>query len=265
MDYRQRIEFLKNRTFAIFNVNNERLIHVPSNSSLFIQEMTGRMPIIVNNKESLPLISLTTTDNIVTTSNSSITAVAQVFTALESLLVYNASISVPPTKSARIAYLWFFTVASAYSWVTSIQAVNGTKDSWNWNIKNLVDSDIDVFIWITHILVGIMSNFVPSYDTSTLLQNERMNYGWTEVQQASEWSRVSTTGDYTAWLSAWNIWYASRGTDGNVAASVPPSDSVLPNGSTRLNVSVSQDINSYTNPRKWTPLVINGVVKNFLT
>ena len=265
MDYRQRIEFLKNRTLAEFNTNNQRPIHIPNDSSLFIQENNGRMPIIVDNTVMLPLVPLITTETVVTTSTTPITTVAQVFTALESLLVYNASISVPPTKSARIAYLWFFTVASAYSWVTSTQAVNGTKDSWNWDSKNVVDSDNDVFIWMTHTLVGIMSNFIPSYDTSTLLQNERVNYGWTDAQQASEWSRVSTTGNYTAWLSAWNTWYTSRGNDGNVAASVPPSDSVLPNGSTRLNVSVSQDINAYANPRKWTPLVINGAVKNFLT
>jgi len=264
MDYSQRIEFLKNRTLGNFNRNNQRPIHRSTDSSQFIQEINGRMGIILHKTVLFPFIDLTDTSTVVSAPNPCITTVAQVFTALQSLMVYNASISVPPTKSARIAYMWFFTVASAYSWVTSAQSVTGTKDAWNWDIKNVIDSN-DVFIWMTHILVGIMSNFVPSYDTSSLLHNERMNYSWTDAQQTSEWARVSAIGDYTAWLSAWNTWYTSRVNDGNVAASVPPSDSVLPNGSTRLNVSVSQDISAYAEPRKWTPLVINGVVRNFLT
>ena len=263
MDYSQRIQVLKNRTLSEFDRTNERPIHIPSDSSLFIQQMTGRMPIIVHKTVSFPLIPLTDTA-IVTTPNPCITTVAQVFTALQSLMVYNASISLPPTKSARNAYMWFFTVASAYSWVTATASVSGTKDSWNWDTKYVIDSN-DVFIWMTHILVGIMSNFVPSYDTNPLLHNERMNYSWTDAQQTSEWSRVSASGNYAAWLSAWNTWYTSRVNDGSVAAAVAPSDSGLPNGSTRLNVSVSQNISAYANPRQWTPLVINGVVKNFLT
>jgi hypothetical protein len=266
MDYRQRIETMKNRVLGEFNNNNQRLIHIPAASSQFTQEMTGRMSIIVANKVALPFIPVPEPPVVITTTPNPYTSiVAQVFTALESLLVYNASISLPPTKSARIAYLWFFTVASAYSWVTTTAAVTGTKDSWNWDTKNVLASDSDVFIWMTHTLAGVMSNFVPSYDTSALFYNERMNYDWTVAQQTDEWTRVSAAGNYTAWLSAWNTWYASRGSDGNVAAAVAPSDSVLPNGSTRLNVSVSQDISTYTNPRKWTPLIVNGVVKNFLT
>ena len=262
MDYRQRIQCIANRTLAEFDRNNKKLIHIPGDSSLLVQEMIGRMPMIVDKKVAFPFIPLV--DPEPATPNPSISTVGQIFTALQSLLTYNASISLPPTRSARIAYLWFFTVASAYSWATSGQNVTGTKDGWNWDTKNVISSN-DIFIWMTHTLVGTMSNFVPSYDTSTLLYNERMTYDWTPEQQASEWSRVSIRGDYTAWLSAWNTWYASRLADGTVAAAVPPSDSVLPNGSTRLDVSVSQNINAYANPRKWTPLIVDGAVKNFLT
>jgi len=263
MDYRQRIEFLKNRALGEFNNNNTRLIRTATNSGQYIQEMTGRMGIIVNNKVSLPLVPLPEPPAVVEPTPYT-SLVAQVFTALQSLLVYNASISVPPTRSARIAYLWFFSVASAYSWVTAGRSVTGTKDSWNWDTKNVIDSN-DVFIWMTHTLAGTMSTFVPSYDTTTLLYNERLNYGWTVEQQTDQWARVSAAGNYTAWLSAWTAWYTSRGNDGNVAAGATPSDSVLPNGSTRLNVSVSQNISAYASPRKWTPLIVNGAVKNFLT
>ena len=176
MDYSQRIEIARNRTMAEFYKYNGRTIHIPTDNSTYNQQRIGPMPIIVHKEEIFPLISMTPTDTTTTMPNPCITTVAQVFTALESLMVYNASISFPPTKSARVYYLWSFTIASAYSWVTSSQYVTGTKDSWNWDTKYIVDSDNDVFIWMTHVLVSVMSNFVPSYDTSTLLYNERMNW-----------------------------------------------------------------------------------------
>ena len=266
MDYSQRIEIARNRTMAEFYKYNGRTIHIPKDNSTYNQQRIGPMPIIVHKEEIFPLIpiiiTIESTTNIPT---SCITTVAQVFTALEAMLVYNASISLPPTKSARVYYLWSFTVASAYSWVTSSQYVTGTKDSWNWDTKHIVDSDNDVFVWMTHILLGVMSNFVPSFDTSSLLHNETMKFNWTEQQQSDEWTRVSAKGNYSAWLSAWNTWYTNRGNDGNIAASVAPSNSVLPNGSARLDVSVSQDISTYTSPQQWTPLIVNGAVKNFLT
>ena len=261
MDYTRRAQMFSARSMAEFRRQNVDILEKTQDFSSYLEQRNGPMPIIVEYKEVYPLIS--NTDTI--PPNPCITTVAQVFTALESMMVYNASRSFPPTKSAREYYLWSFTVASAYSWVTSPQNISGTKDSWNWDIKNIVDSDNDVFVWMTHILVAVMSNFVPSFDTSTLLHNEQMNFNWTDQQQSDEWARVSAKGNYSAWLSAWNTWYTNRGNDGSIAASVAPSDSVLPNGSTRLNVSVSQDISAYTSPQQWTPLIVNGAVKNFLT
>jgi len=261
MDYTRRAQMFSARSMAEFRRQNADVLEKTQDFSSYLEQRNGPMPIIVEYKEVYPLIS--NTDTI--PPNPCITTVAQVFTALESMMVYNASRSFPPTKSAREYYLWSFTVASAYSWVTSSQHISGTKDSWNWDIKNIVDSDNDVFVWMTHILVAVMSNFVPSYDTSTLLHNEQMNFNWTDQQQTDEWARVSAKGNYSTWLSAWNTWYTNRGNDGSITASLAPSDSVLPNGSTRLNVSVSQDISAYTSPQEWTPLIVNGAVKNFLT
>ena len=261
MDYTRRAQMFSARSMAEFRRQNADVLEKTLDFSAYLEQRNGSMPIIVEYKEKYPLISCTET----IPPNPCITTVAQVFTALESMMVYNAARSFPPTKSAREYYLWSFTVASAYSWVTSPQYITGTKDSWNWNTKNIVDSDNDVFVWMTHILVGVMSNFVPSFDTSTLLHNETMNFNWTEQQQTDQWARVSAKGNYSAWLSAWNTWYTNRGNDGSIAAAVAPSDSVLPNGSTRLNVSVSQNISAYPSPQQWTPLIVNGAVKNFLT
>jgi hypothetical protein len=197
-----------------------------------------------------------------------ITLTAQIFTALEDLLVYNASISLPPTKSARIAYLWFFTVASGYSWVSSTASITGTKDSWNWDTKNLISDDTAIFVWMTQVLVNTMSNFVPSYNTSLLLEQERMNYSWTEQQHQAVIDQVKSQGNFSLWLSTWQTWYTGRQADGNVAAAVAPTNAQLPNGATTLDVTTSQDFTNatnYPNPRKWTPLLVGGVKKNFLT
>lgn len=264
MDYRQMIQNMQNRTMAHFYRTYGNTIRATLDGALYLDQAIGAMPSIVNNKETMPPI-LFPPPIVTITATNEYTIAMQVFSALQSLLLYNASISLPPTKSARVVYLWFFTVASAYSWVTSAQNITGTKDNWNWDMKHVLSSEKDVFIWMTHVLANIMSNFVPSYYADVLLNNERTTYGMTEDEQTSEWQRVSASGNYAHWTSECATWYAYRGNDGNVAAATPPSNAVLPNGSTRLDVSVSQDISSYAEPRKWTPLKINNVDKNFLT
>jgi hypothetical protein len=199
--------------------------------------------------------------------NPCLSLTSQIFTALEDLLVYNASVSLPPTKSARISYLWFFTLAAGYSWVTP-GSITGTKDSWNWDTKNLLSDDTAIFVWMTQVLVNTMSNFVPSYDTSLLLEQERMNYGWTTEQHQNLINQVKSQGNFSLWLSTWQTWYTGRQADGNVTAAVAPTDAQLPNGATTLDVTTSQDFTNatnYPNPRQWTPLLVGGVKKNFLT
>ena len=262
-------ELIRNRFMAEHNRLTTKQLPHPISFSINLQTSLGGRQIIVNGKELMPAVGESPTMTAPPVIPS-ITTVQQIFSALESLLVYIASISLPPTRSARISYLWFFTVASAYSWVTPEQAITGTKDSWNWDTKNVLSNNDDVFVWMTHVLVGVMNSFVPSYNTSELLSNEQIKFGWSSQQQTDEWNRISAAGNYSTWLSNWTTWFSSyRANDGSVAAAVAPSDSVLPNGSTRLNVSVSQDITAYANPRKWTPLT--GIpptptsVKNFLT
>jgi membrane-associated phospholipid phosphatase len=235
---------------------NERYggMRIIKNSSLYFEEIMTEEMAQQNTSNSNPV-------------QPSITLITQIFTALQSLLVYNASISVPPTRSARLAYLWFFTVASGYSWVTPA-SITGTKDSWNWDTKNLITDDIKIFVWMTQVLINTMSNFIPSYNTSPLLEQERANYGWTIQEQESMIDQVKSEGNFTLWLSTWQIWYAGRQADGFVAAAVAPTNAELPNGATVLDVTTSQDftdVAAYPNPRKWTPLLVGGAKKNFLT
>ena len=234
-------------------------------SSDYLNERYGGMRIIEKYKVYVEDIMTATAGS--SMSNPCITLTSQIFTALEDLLVYNASISLPPTKSARISYLWFFTVAAGYYWVTS-GSITGTKDSWNWDTKNLLSDDTSVFVWMTQVLVNTMSNFVPSYNTSLLLEQERMNYNWTAQEHQDKINEVKSQGNFTLWLSTWQTWYAGRQNDGNVAAGTPATDAQLPNGATTLDVTTSQDFTNataYPNPRKWTPLKVGGVKKNFLT
>jgi len=229
-----------------------------------LNNRNGEMRIIENYK--VYLEDILTVTAVPTITNPSTSLLTQIFTALEDLLVYNASISLPPTRSARMSYLWFFTVAAGYSWVTS-GSITGTKDSWNWDTKNLLP-DENVYVWMTQVLVNTMSNFVPSYNTSLLLEQERSTYGWTAQEHQDMINQVKSQGNFTLWLSTWQTWYAGRQADGNVAAGTPATDAQLPNGATTLDVTTSQDFTNataYPNPRKWTPLKVGGAKKNFLT
>ena len=243
-------------------------------STDYLNERYGGMRIINNSSMVFEdimteeLMAQQNTGNSNTPTSPSISSIGQIFTALQSLLVYNASISVPPTRSARLAYLWFFTVASGYSWVSPSTSITGTKDSWNWDTKNLITDDIKIFVWMTQVLVNTMSNFVPSYNTSTLLEQERTNFGWTAEEQQAMIDQVKTEGNFALWLSTWQTWYTGRQADGFVAAATAPTNAELPNGATVLDVTTSQDFTdaaAYPSPRKWTPLLVGGAKKNFLT
>lgn len=270
MDYTRLAQLRANRLIAYNNMYlkaEKGRISKTTTPSENLNHRNGEMRIIENYKVYLEdIITLTEQSSVSSVSNPSITLIAQIFTALEDLLVYNASISLPPTRSARIAYLWFFTVAAGYSWVTS-GSITGTKDGWNWDTKNLLP-DENVFVWMTQVLVNTMSRFVPSYSSSLLLIQEQTKYNWTTQQHQDKIDEVKSQGNFTLWLSTWETWYAGRQNDGNVAAGVAPTDAQLPNGATVLDVTTSQDFTNataYPNPRKWTPLRVGGAKKNFLT
>jgi hypothetical protein len=234
------------------------------NSAQYLNQSNGGMRIINHYKLYIEDIM---SEN-ATMENPCISLITQIFTALDELLVYNASISVPPTRSARIAYLWFFTIASAYSWVSSRASITGTKDSWNWDTKNILSDDTNIFVWMTQILINTMPIFIPSYNTSRLLEQSRGNFFWTAQQHQAVIDQVKLDANFSLWLSRWQTWYAGRQADGNVAAGTAATDAQLPNGATVIDVTTSQDftnVTDYPNPRKWTPLRVDGAKKNFLT
>lgn len=270
MDHTTLTKLRANRLIAFNNMylkKEKGRISKTTSSSQYFNEVNGGMRIIEKSKLYFEDITTATATN--TMNNPCISLIMQIFTALQDLLVYNASISVPPTKSARIAYLWFFTVATGYSWVKSGSiSITGMKDLWNWNTKNLLPDDTSVYVWMTQVLVNTMSNFIPSYNTSILLEQERMNYNWTAQEHQDKINQVKSQGNFTSWLSTWGTWYAGRQNDGNVTASIAPTNAQLPNGATELDVTTTQDFTdtvAYPNPRKWTPLKVGDVKKNFLT
>jgi len=268
MDHTRLHQLRANRVVAYNNIqlNAEKgRVFKTTTSTEYLNRQNGGMRIITGYKV---YVEDTMTESMATMENPCISLITQIFTALDELLIYNASISVPPTRSARIAYLWFFTVASAYSWVSSRTSISGTKDSWNWNTKNVLSDDTSIFVWMTQVLINTMSNFIPSYNTSKLLEQSRANFFWTAQQHQAVIDQVKLDGNFTLWLSTWQTWYTGRQADGTIAASVAATNAQLPNGATTLDVTISQDftnVTNYPNPRKWTPLLVGGVKKNFLT
>ena len=186
------------------------------------------------------------------------TTAQQLFQATDILLTYNASISIPPTRGARIHYLFFASAATAYNWVIAQQAIQGIKDSFDWSTKFPLQSDADQTTFVTEALELILANLIPTYTKGQLTSS---------LTQAQKDRIVSakSLGNFTAWQAAWETWRAYRETDGWVAASQFPDPSTLPNGSLFLEVSQSQAISQYPSPTQWTPLSINGAQKKYLT
>jgi membrane-associated phospholipid phosphatase len=182
----------------------------------------------------------------------------QLLAATDILLAYNASISIPPTRGARIHYIFFASAAMAYNWVSPQQAIQGTKDSWDWTIQYPLTSEGDISTFVTQALDTILAILVPTYTSSQL--NTPLT-----PQQRESIDSVKAAGNFTQWQTAWQTWYQGRQADGWQAASAFPDPSTLPNGSTFLEVSQAQDFTNYTNPLQWTPLSINGAQKKYLT
>jgi hypothetical protein len=177
----------------------------------------------------------------------------RILAALQELFTYNASISLGPTKCARVYYLFFFSVAAAAQWAGLQKSVTGMRDGWNWDTQNAV-SDAELGPWMTQVLNEIMPSFIPGYVPKS--------------DPAADVTAIKAKGQFSDWLAAWNTWWVARGADGNVAASVPPTTAQKPNGATYLEVTTTQDFTdatAYPQPTKWTPLSISGAQKNYLT
>ncbi len=264
MDYRQLIEQRRNQSIFEFYRQTKEKKQTPLTNQDRLNRNIGGMSLFIHGKLVVDPTGAYSTN--ISTSTLPTTQ-GQVLHALDALLAYNASISLGPTLCARAYYLWFFSIATATSWVSSDKRITGTKDLWNWSIHNPLTED-DTFVWLTHMLIEIMPQFVSSYDSAEILQRERARFNWTTDEQDAAWVRVSTLGGFTEWSSAWASWFAARAEDGSVEARVPPTTAEKPNGTTYLEVTRPQDFTdrtAYPQVDKWTPLEINGVKKNYLT
>lgn len=224
-------------------------------------QQKGRLQITPELAEEQPI-------QITTTPNSPFAVQQSLFLALQDLLTQNASISLPPTKSARIQYLFFFSVVSGFSWVTVETNITGIKDNQDWSVKNPLSSEKERLVWLNRVIAVVMPSFVPSWSFANLEAKERELFGWSVEEQATEVERVKTAANFPAWQSAWTAWFSQRNTDGSPAAAVPPTSAQLPNGTTYLEVTETQDFNNGTrqpHSEKWTPLKISGSAKNQLT
>jgi hypothetical protein len=190
-----------------------------------------------------------------------IAAQAQLLAAVDQLIQYHASISQAPTKGARIQYLFLLGAASAYSWVSSQATISGTKDSWNWDTRYPLTDDSSQAIFLTNALVYVLGKIIPSYNSSTLLGR------LSALQQAAQ-GGVLSQAHFSDWSAAYESWWTARASDGSVAAAAFPAPSDLPNGSTYLDVSTTQDFTNataYPNLTQWTPLIVEGAQKKYLT
>jgi membrane-associated phospholipid phosphatase len=239
----------------------------PVTYDILIQKIVGSYPMIFNQNQIGQACCLPTTDSSSLQTSPPYTLDEAVFLALDGLMAYLASENLGPTKGSRIMYLWFHTIVSGYSWANETGAISGTKDNWNWDVHySLSGVTEDIFLWMNGLLVSVMPTFVPGYDTSSLEYRATQALGWDSDRFNDETTRVQTTGNFSAWQTAWTTWYTARQSDGSIAAAAVPNNSVLPNGSQTMETTTTTDNpNTFTAPQKWVPLKINGTKKNYLT
>ncbi len=188
-----------------------------------------------------------------------------ILTVLKSSLQHVAKQKLGPTKTSRYFYLFFFTLASAYRWVSKGSPIRGTKDAWNWNETYPLKTSFDINWFLLHMLQDTVQTFVPSFDVKILQRMESEMFQWNDERRKETAYRILFESKYNLWKSKWTTWYTSRQADGSVEAAIPPSASDLPNGSQVLAVNETVDPTTFSNPESWTPLKINGKTQKYLT
>ena len=183
---------------------------------------------------------------------------------LDSLFAVNAAAGMGPTASARNYYLFLASITQAYEWVTKGGFSDG-KDGWNYGERYILPSDTDVFCWMNHALCQILPSFNVTVDSTQMFAKERAYLQWNVETQALALQRIQLEGKWSLWFSTWEAWFAGRAADGSQEASVAPATSEMPNGSISLDVTTTQNIASYPQPYKWTPLIVGGRQRKYLT
>jgi membrane-associated phospholipid phosphatase len=188
-----------------------------------------------------------------------------VTTVLNSLLQHAATKKLGPTRTSRLFYLWFFTICSAYRWVTTSSPIQSVKDGWDWSEAYPLQSDFEVCVFVHHAMHDIMPTFISGYDTSTLQRIEDEAFGWNVFNKIYGKQHILFEGKYNLWKSKWQTWYASRQSDGSIEAIIPPTAADLPNGSQFLVVNQTINPSTFPHPNSWTPLEFGSTKQKYLT
>lgn len=173
------------------------------------------------------------------------------------LLSYAATSNLGPTRSSRLYYLWFSSVAAAYQRVDDGNHISGTRDGWNWDIRYVVRSEQDRCIWMLLTMEVIMTKLGISYTAPWSALADVYALSTNEALEVAK-SAAFLAGNFMEWQASYTVWFATRAADGSVAAAVAPGDGVLPNGATRLQVDTTVDPAGFPYPKSWTPLKLTA-------
>jgi hypothetical protein len=249
----------RNRALYVFNTDKasyKKEQPKQQTNSVVVHRGSGGMPFVYNGR---------VIDSVCCTTNSCIFSLDElVIQVLLDQLQYTATNNFGPTRSSRLNYIFMFSVAAAYNWVTTI--LSGTKDNWNWDIHYLTNNTMEQYVFVNRAFYAILPTLIPGYDPHMLLVNEQKAMGWTPEEQTNYVNVLTAKTNLAYWISLWQTWYATRQADGFVAAAAQPTTSQLPNGTIKLDVNTTQTISSYPSPSQWTPLFIrNTTTQKYLT
>ena len=173
------------------------------------------------------------------------------------VLSYAATSNLGPTRSSRLYYLWFSSIAAAYQRVDDGHHIGGTHDDWNWDTRYMIRSEQDRCIWMLLVLEVIMTKLGISYTAPWSALADVYAITAAEGLDAAK-SAASLAGNFLEWQASYTAWFAARAADGSVAAAVAPGDDVLPNGAPRLQVDATVDPAGFPHPESWTPLKLTA-------
>ena len=187
-------------------------------------------------------------------------------TCLQAILNYAASTNLGPTKSSRFYYLFMASIAQGYNWVQASNRIAGTLDNWNWSIQNLLTNSQHLLIWMNRVFIQVTTTMVPTFDSSSILADERSLLGISVDTQTAMQATVYSIADQPAWLAAWNTWRAGRAADGSATAgSLQPTAAQVPNMATSLDVAGTVNPATFPAPYNWTPLKIGTAIQKYAT
>ncbi len=184
---------------------------------------------------------------------------------LEKVLQYAAKTNIGPTRCARLSYVWFASIVAGWNWITISGPLSGIKDGWNWSSHHELHAYVQQFIWMNRVLDYATTKLIPGFDDAYLYDDERRTLNMTDEQIAQAVQTVQTSAHWSTWQSNYDTWYTRRTDDNHVSAAAFPTTSELPNGAIYLDPAQTVDPSSYPAPTQWTPLILNGGPKRYLT